>query len=173
MPQTSFQVDPNVAQSGQLADVHDHDSVTKVVGQATAIKPGLFVVRGTDVDKEAVVPSATTDITGGKALGFVRHKSVHIASSFAQSTDRASYAEDSEMPVVRRGRMYVRCENAFTAGTKVFVRFTANGAGKVPGNIRSDADTDKAVALPNARFENSGDAGELALIRFDVWPTGT
>lgn len=173
MPQTTMNVTPQVGQSGQLANTQAYEAVTKTNGQSGNIAPGLFVVRGTDADNEAIVPAATTDITGAKALGFAMFQDTYIDPTAQSNTERASYRQYAAMPVVRKGTMWIRCETAFTAGAKVFVRFTANGAGKVPGNIRNDADTDKAVALPNARFENTGAADELALVRFDVWPTGT
>lgn len=172
MAQTSILARPVAGYSGQLALSHPYESVSKVVGGSAAIAAGLFVVRGTDLDREAVVPAATTDITGGKALGFALWKGMHINPSTITNTDRGSYQPDETMPVVKRGYIWVRCETVFVAGTKVFVRFTVNGD-NVPGGVRNDADTDKAVALPDARFENSGSAAGLALIRFNVEPTGT
>lgn len=173
MPQTSFSTNPVVGQTGQLVDQQPYECVSKVVGGSANIPAGRFVVRGTDTDAEAVLPSATTDITGGKALGFALWTPTHINPTGATNTERTSYIPDEEMPVVRKGVLWLRCEDNFTAGSKVFVRFTANGAGKLVGQIRSDADTDKAVALPNARFESSGSADGLAMVRFSVEPTGT
>ena len=50
--------------------------------------------------------------------------------------------------VLQKGRVWVYCETSFNPDSDtLFVRYTANGAGLVPGQVRKDADGGKADEL--------------------------
>jgi hypothetical protein len=73
--------------------------------------------------------------------------------------------------LVSRGEVWVQVEQAVTPSSPVFTRFNAVGAtGTNPavGRFRTDADTARAVAVPNARFLTSAAAGGLALLEINI-----
>jgi hypothetical protein len=164
MPQTAYTVNPPVAYTGQIANAKNYKARTLVNTTVAAISPGKFVCRGPNAG-EMALPAASADVTGGKAMGFVIHQDVKLDTNTARSSVQVNEAG----PVMEEGEMFVVCETAFAVGDKPFVRFTVNGL-LTPGSIRNDADTARAVEMQFARFVNSGIAGEMAHIRFNVLP---
>lgn len=169
MPQSSYTVNPPAGLAGQTVNAKSFEATTLVNTTASPIQPGKFVIRGPN-PREMKLPAASGDVTGGKAKGFVMLRDVQVNTSNITNDDRGAVQVNEAGPVMQQGEMWVPCETAFTAGDKPFVRFTANGAGKDPGNIRNDDDTLRAVECQFARFVNSGIAGEMAHIRFNIQP---
>ncbi len=68
---------------------------------------------------------------------------------------------------MRFGRIYAVCELAVTYGDPVYVRYTANGTGKLQlGAVRNDTDSSHAAALAGARFIQTTAAAGIAAIEF-------
>ncbi len=70
------------------------------------------------------------------------------------------------------GEVLVRVESAVVKGARPFMRFTANGTGKLQlGIFRADADEVSSVAtaveVKGAYFQESGTAGSLVWMRLD------
>jgi hypothetical protein len=72
------------------------------------------------------------------------------------------------MPVMKKGRVWVRVEDAVAAEAAAFVRFVVGLPGQVLGAFRSDADAGNAAALPNAKFVTAAAAGGLALLDLNL-----
>lgn len=117
-----------------------------------ALKPGVFVVRGTDPNKQVTLPS-------------------DAATHFYGVTIRSQVNITAETPIggvvdvakaTLNGRVAVEVEDAVTAGGLVYVRTTA-GVGESLGAARSDADGGDAVATPWV-FTESGGAGSFVWI---------
>lgn len=162
MSQTSYSIDQAAAKVGQKYDL-GFDDVISLIAQET-IPFGCFVVKGTGED-QAKLPAATGDVT-----------SITIARGFAVATQAKEqvagattdqYSQYDAVSVLRRGRIWVTCEENWTQASAVFVRFAA-GTGTQKGAVRVSADTATAVALPGAKFLNSGSANGLALVEFDL-----
>jgi hypothetical protein len=162
MSQTSYSIDQGAAKAGGVYDLGFNDFIS-LAAQAT-IPFGCFVCKGTAED-QVKVPAATGDVTDiTKARGFAAATQAHEQVSGA-SVDQ--YVQYDTVSVMQRGRMWVTCEANWTQASSVFVRF-ATGTGTQLGAVLVSADTATAVALPGAKFLNSGSAGGLALIQFDL-----
>lgn len=153
MAQTTFTTDPGPGQAGQIASSADYQ-LNSAFAEG-AIAPGLFVVRGTDPETQAEIPSATFDADA--ALGF--------AWLDPSDLSPASYEDGLPMTYLEKGEVFAVCEEAVDAGDPVFVRFAA-GTGTVLGSVRNDADTASAVLLENAVFASTTAAAGIAVVKF-------
>ena len=128
----------------------------------TAVAVGKFVVYDTtagQVPNKAMLPSAAVQITGPRRGGFVI-----LDPSREGGVD---YAALKPTPVMRKGRIWVLTETAIGRRVHPFIRFTVNG-GNTPGNLRHDADTDKAVEQTQIITVTEAGAGELVLVEIDL-----
>lgn len=126
-----------------------------VAALSAAGEDGLFVTRKSGDRGEA--PSASGDLNLGGIVA-----SSHFRESTASGAPK--YPAGSAMNVLQRGRIWVRPEQAVTAGQQVFVRFVAAGAEKL-GALRADADGADAAGIP-ARFLD--DVAANALCRVEI-----
>lgn len=154
MPQLSYTNAPEAAYEGQMADSGAKDIISKTAD--TDISFGLFVSLGSG-DNNCKLPAASGDV-GGTTFG------VTIRAASREPNGDVGYLENDTVAILNKGRVWMRVEDAVTAGDDVYVRHTANGAGKDPGQVRSDADTAKAVQLTRAKFATSAGAGELVVV---------
>lgn len=156
MSQTSYPTKMGIALEGQIADMQPHS----IAGYAAEVEVGfgIGVTQGTK-DTQCKLPGAT----GFKLLGVTVH-------SHAREKDAATQAD--MVGVMRQGAIYVRPEQAVTPADPVYVRHTANGAGKTPGRFRADDDkiagTASADLIANARWRTSAGAGELAILEINL-----
>jgi len=122
-----------------------------------AVLAGLIVVPGAAGDS-AKLPASDADIP--KALGVVAYDQAAQPTSASYDFAAGEVAE-----VVYRGDVWVVCEDAIAAGAQVYLRHTANGAGKLqPGAVCAADDTTYTALLPNARaLAASSGAGVIKL----------
>lgn len=126
---------------------------------ATPIPQGRFVVFDAGAGTSELA-AKLPDATGQQILGAVMLDQ-------AREVVAVGYAQNELMSVLYEGKILVRTEQAVTPADPVFVRFNAAGAtGTNPavGQVRKDADTAKADALPSARFMSSAAAGDLVWV---------
>lgn len=168
--QTSYSTNPPVALDGMPTDVRRCVIEGMKNTQGAAVPAGRFVTRSTDPDCFEL-PNASADITGGGALGFTVHQSMHLNPNSITNDGRSDIQDKESGPVMREGEIWLKCETDFTKGSQVYVRYTVGATADLAvGRIRKDADTNKAAALQFARFENSGNPGDFARVRFNVLP---
>lgn len=110
-----------------------------------AVKPGRFVIGGTDPTTQCTVVGASGDVTA-KILGVVLWDPAQEPGT--------SYAAGTMVTIVKRGVVWMKAEDAVTFGNSPYIRYTVNGALDV-GRVRSDADTSKAAVAANCRFLNA------------------
>jgi hypothetical protein len=152
--QTAYTDSPAIAIAGMIVDSTLYrDVLTRVVEDAAGIPPGVAVVKGTS-DAQVKVPTATGQVTGGTLIGVT----VYLAMR-----SPGVYERYAQVPVMRKGRIWVQVEEAVVEGDAVFVRFAA-GTGTQLGAFRKTADTATAVALPGARFLTSASASGFAQV---------
>lgn len=183
MPQLAYTQNPQAGMHGMLADNTQHDIVTGIHPNSASVdlEVGVFVCRNSTVagrEDEVKLPASAADVNSGGGRGFSLGTAVHINPDvIGDNNARSSYRPGEALPVVKRGTMYIRCETAYTAGDKVYVR---HAVGAVPatnrlGRIRKDVDDPgagaRATELPGARFETTGTSETVAKISFDVRPT--
>ena len=142
--QTAYNLNPPAARSGQLYDVSgNYDIATRVSSVAAPF--GSFMVKDTG-DDNVKLPSASAS-SSSVIDGVV------VYSAFTQSGlagDGVTPGVEAGKPInmLRKGRIWVYCETAFNPDSDtLFVRYTANGAGKVVGQVRNDSDGGKADEL--------------------------
>lgn len=104
-------------------------------------------------------------LDGGDVLGVSVH--THKALISPSSSDNENYEDEDVMPVLTRGRIYVKCETSFRAGDVPYVRLIAAGA-EVYGAIRAhDSDAGDAFPWTKARIITSGSANGFALLEIN------
>ena len=133
--------------AGQLADLNPKEIVSYIA--EGDINFGTPCVRGTAED-QVKLPTAT----GGDFVGVA----CYTNASYAENEN--GYASTEVLSVIRSGYVFVKVEQAVTAGDSVFFVHTGN-----VGQFRKDANTDKADAITGATFETAAAAGGIALVR--------
>lgn len=162
MSQTSYSIDQAAAYDGSVYDLGSTDVVTAVV--ESSVIPGIFVTKGA-ASKGVTPPDALGEVTNpALARGFV----VRDVSQESNASGELVYASEALVPVLKKGRIWVVCEDAFDESDRVYVRYATTTNGTQLGRVRTDIDATNAVLLERARFLNSGDAGALALLDLDL-----
>lgn len=144
--QQSVSFAPGYQREGMLSNNQPFDAELCSRVAEVAIKAGRFVIGGTDPITQCVLPSAAGNIPG-KLLGI---------AMWDPSMEPASpeYAIGAMVTIVKKGKVWMKAEDAVTFGNTVFVRYTVNGGLDV-GRVRSDADTAKAGELLASKFHNT------------------
>ena len=109
---------------------------------------------------------AGSTITAGsndKFLGVVVQS--HTVEQQADGT--AQYDATDGAPVLRRGKIWVMAEEAVDETKPVYLRFIANGAGKLIGYFRTDDDSGKAYLIPNANFRYRTTGAGLTILEIN------
>jgi len=163
MSQTAYQLYLSKAGfEGQLADSGQTDKWS-VIGEG-AIPFGKLVVRGTDVDKQGNLPSAAGDITPSLNVWGMAIHSQSVMSD--PSVVPAQYPDKSAVPCLRKGRAYVKVEEAVTVASAVHVRYAAGGNGL--GSFGDTTGTSERAPLAGAKYMSDAAANEFAIIEFNL-----
>jgi hypothetical protein len=134
MSQTAYSVDPALAFRGLLADPNDDKFAIPMANGAAAAQGFGIMVR-----RDAANPADQFDIfsaAGQAPLGVTVHTQAQEDPSLAGSLGIALLEPAS---VLRRGRVWVRVEEAIAVTDGVFYRHTS-GSGTEIGAFRNDAD---------------------------------
>ena len=83
----------------------------------------------------------TGTLTGLGGVSLHQHKT-------PDSNGVAQYLKEETVDQLKRGRVWMQAEQAVGLGDPVYIRVVADGAGKIVGQVRKDADSGKAVAAP-------------------------
>ena len=141
----AFTATLNAAAASNHTGVQLFDEVT---GVAAAAQDG-------DVTASIGVGTRAGPIEG---LGFVQHSSHRIDSD---------YAVDEQVPVIKKGELYVRTEDACAEGGQVFVRTVLAGL-ELAGAVRATPDgtsvAPDAVRAEGWKFKESSTAGSVVVI---------
>lgn len=143
---------PAAAVAGMISDSR---VVKNIVSRSAevAIPPGRVVCRGAS-DAVAKLPTATGMVTATQ-IG---------VSVYNAAREPGDYAIYESVPIMDIGEIWVSCETSSVYGDPVFARFTTAGGGADLGQVRNDADTARAVALPGAHFIDTGTGAGLRRI---------
>lgn len=162
MPQTEVS-DMAIAVPGLVADNSmSKDAVSCYSAEASAGIPfGVMVAQDSAADDAVSLPNAQNDLLKGVVM-------YHQAYCRPQELDDDGLQPATHMSVLRRGRVWVRVEDAVTPSSGVHVRRTA-GVGEQLGAFRGTGDgTDTIEITDFAKFMTSADAGELAVLELDM-----
>lgn len=163
MSQTSYSMSQDTAVAGQIASAAGAPvTILTYNNPADVIKFGHAVGKVTADENGVKQP-----VSGSAILGVaVRDQNLPYDSDAENS-----YPIKSDVAVMRRGQIYVYCEEAVTPDDSVFVRFLANDPLNNLGAFRTDIDDDggaHAVALATAKFLTSAAAGGYAVLDLNI-----
>lgn len=163
MSQTSYSVDPAVGFRGLLADPNDDSfAIPLANGGAAAVGFGIMVKR------DVTNPEDQFDVftaTGQDPVGILVHTQAQENPSLAGDlgVDQLEVAS-----VLRRGRIWVRVEEAVSVGDPVFFRHTAGAGGSEIGAFRNDADTASCDQVTSAAWLQGSDGAGIALLELNI-----
>lgn len=164
MSQTSYALNQSAAQEGQLSDVGNHDIVSK--SNAAAILFGKFVAKDS-ADGSCKAPAAATDVTNLQKAGGVVVRSQTVVCD--PSVVAPQYPLKSAIPVLRKGRIWVKAEDVITAGTStVNVRYAGTGD---KGSFLGAAVSMETALLPDAQAKwltSTSAINQLALLEINL-----
>lgn len=166
--QTTYTTIPDVAFRGMLADVGNIDVVSKsfkaLAGAAAPFGTPMFTVVG-DVN-QCRLPADDDDVF----LGVAVHRMIAPGTTGSNAFTGEQGIEDTQtVDVLRRGRVWVKVEEAVTPQDPVYARCETNGL-LVPGNWGKSIDGDKCQLVANARWCTSAAAGELVELEVNPSP---
>jgi hypothetical protein len=110
--------------------------------------------------------SATATLAGTEVLGVsvrTHHARLDLAASGLDT-----YEDETSMPVMRRGRIWMVIENDFKAGDRVLARVIAAGAEKLGAARVGTTDSGDAFQVPGAQLMTSGSAGDLGIVELNL-----
>ena len=155
MAQLSYQIDMTVGIEGALADP-DMDKYTVSRVALASLPCGKLVVADATASlngKGVKLPDA--DFTGsGDVEGVLMWDPAR-----APQANGNNFAAGDALPVLRKGRIYVKPEDAVARNAQAFARFSA-GTGSQLGAFRSDDDTATAAPVPSARYLSATTAAD-------------
>lgn len=147
--QLAYNFFPAAAQPGMLYDaVGPIDIVSRTSSAACVF--GIFLVK--DIGDGNVLPPSAAPSSSSQ-VDCVNMYSQAIQSGL--STDGVTPATPAGKPIngLKKGRIWVQCETAFNPDTdSLYLRYTANGAGKVPGYVGNATDSGKNALLGKTGF---------------------
>lgn len=160
--QTSYGSGMPVAFAGMKADSGEDDCRSFSQAEASAEVPfGVAVAQGASGSK-AILPADANS----KIVGVVVHSHDYVPGIQLGDT---GIKPKNMMSVMAQGRIWVLVEEAVAVNDPVFVRHTANGAGKLQkGAFRNDIDTDKCISVPGARFITASSGAGIVQIEIDI-----
>lgn len=151
MSQLSYDVNFERAFEGLLGDVNNIDSVSRIV-EGAGVLFGRGVQSGTD---EEQAKAAALGMTLKQFEGFVIH----------QMVENGDLLEKYAVSVLRKGRIWVKSEDAIAKDGDVFLRLAA---GEI-GAVRSAADAANTLDISSkVKVVKGAGAGELALLEINI-----
>lgn len=159
MSQTNYSMSQDTAVAGQLYGVGPQTILT-YNNPVDAILFGVAVAKVSADANGIEKPDSSGAVIVGVA---VRDPSIEYDPDAENQFEALS-----DVPVLRRGQIYVYCEEAVTPDDDVYVRHTANGGLTVLGAFRNDNDGGNALALSTAKFLTSAGIGGYAVLDLNI-----
>ena len=105
-----------------------------------------------------VVPFGASDV----ATAFVGVATREVKTGLTYGSDAAGYVENEPVPVMKRGRVNVKCNVGTPAlNGDVYIRIAANGGNTIVGGFEATADSTYTIKLSNAKFAGAADANGI------------
>lgn len=167
------ELDPAGNGSGKPINLDANTALTVVTPhqEPEAMPAGIVVVRPSTAPafQDCRLMRASTDFM----LGVTMHQHSPVNERTYPAPSALLYPPNSEIGVVRRGKVWVPCEQVMALSDTPFVRYAAGAGGSQLGALRKDADTASALTLSGkARViqVSIGAAGSVALLQFNFTP---
>jgi hypothetical protein len=159
MPQTSYSNSYTAAFEGMLADGAEPDIISKVNGEAAT---DLIFGRGV---RETAAGAVNISAAGQTLLGVA----VFEQKDTAALSGSGAIKPKETFNVLRKGRIWVKAEQAIVVGDPVYVRHTVNGGTTAVGRFRKDIDTANAILISNARWASTtSGADQMAVLEINL-----
>ena len=101
--------------------------------------------------------------SGDAATAFVGVAVREVKSALVYNSNTVKYAENEAVPVMKRGRVNVKCNVGTPAlNGDVYIRIAANGANTIVGGFEATADSTYTVKLTNAKWAGAADSNGIA-----------
>lgn len=163
--QTSYGQKPAVGFPGMVADSGDRH-VKSRVNPSVVIPYGLGVTKGTD-DDHVKLPTTSAEALKCQGVAIADFATEQIANG----SDPA-FPVKSAVPVLSKGRVWVKVEIAVVAGDQATVRFADGNSSRTQkgafGNTVDQVASANTAELINARYETSAAAGGLAILDLNL-----
>lgn len=156
--QTNYD-DMEPAIAGMLGESDFHDIESRTAGEAIPFGRGLVVT----ADGIVTLPDSASDVFAGIA--------VHKQKAITNGETTTQYADDEEVLVLRRGRIWVVAEEAVNPTDEVWLRTGDTYQGHLPGNFRTDDDGSSepiCKRITNAKWVNVTTEAGLALLEINL-----
>lgn len=159
--QTTYNTEPGIAVAGQIEDRQGAYIVSRSLETAAGVDAGVFVAKGASSDQAKAI-AAAGDV-GANTLGVTVYRPIKMPIS---ATVR--FAEKETLPIIRRGRVWVKVQGDVADDSAFFV--VHENAGGNAGAIRADAGSgdNEATAFAPGRVVIGGSAGGVALVEVNL-----
>jgi hypothetical protein len=169
MSQTAYQLSPNAAFAGMIADIRTSTIESYTVELAAGIGFGLGVKLG------AVTPAFTSPnrsctlltSVGDSILGVTTQQ--HGEQAYPYTANSSEYAQYESANVMTKGQIWAQTNGTVAVGGTVYCVYTGADAGKFR------ADSTNAILVPGAVFKRAVTGAGITLIDLNlpmVYPTG-
>lgn len=165
--QTTYPFAYDKAQKGQTTASNADRNISAY--STAAIPFGIGVAydgAATDESPRIKIPTATTDTFIGITCKILRQPfgvDTDFLSVVTSTTQSARYEINDPITVRVLGEIWVYAEVAVNPSLPVFWR-CVTASSLLAGDFRTNADTDKAIQIPNARWKSANSAAGLALL---------
>jgi len=102
----------------------------------------------------------------GSLLGSI-DREVRGITLYESMREPGLFAADTQVAVIRQGRVWVSAETAVAEGDPVYVRLVA-GTGETAGALRATPDANDCVRLNGARFASTTTGAGLAVVELNL-----
>jgi hypothetical protein len=153
--QTSITAAPLAYSNGTEQGNHPNIKGSKIAEVALSLGQG--VIQGTS-DDQVKLPAATFTTLAFKGFVILPNRGEKLLTDMTGTT---AWDANEQVTIAEDGLFAIKCIDAFTINTQCYVAHTA-GVG-APGDLLGASDIGKSDLI-NAVFQNSGLAGEIALI---------
>ena len=100
--------------------------------------------------------------SGDAATAFVGVAVREVKTGLTYASNVAGYATGEPVPVMKRGRVNVKCNVGTPAlNGDVYIRIAANGANTIVGGFEATSDSTYTIKLTNAKFAGAADANGI------------
>lgn len=147
-------------EDGLIADSVSPCQVETLVNASAPVYFGRLVSLDASAQGLAKVPAAAGDVTNSSAGVVVRRLTKVTDPTLALP----GYAAKDSVPVLRKGKIWVRVESGVTRGAAAFARHAVSNQGQ----FRHDADGGNATLVPSAYYRTSASAGQLAMVEINL-----
>lgn len=131
-----------------------------VAHQSIGFGRGVCMDERSTKNQAVRLPRQASDVTS------LRFKGVTVADNYAKVANGGAFKTNVQMPVMRKGHILVRVEEAVTKSDQPYCRYAAGGLGL--GAFRKSAGSSEAAAVPSAAFLSNTSANGLAVLEVNL-----